>query len=581
MATSAEIAPRRARVIHGSERSWFARCLQHPWEGAALLALVCFVAFFLGLGDYHLFDPDEGRSAEVAREMLATGHWLVPTIGFDQFHDKPAFYYWMLAASMRLFGATDYAVRLPGVVAATLCVVATALWAGRYLGRSTGLLSALILATTLGFVGMSRIVLTDATFSWWIVAALLYGSAWWMEGRTRRWPTWPFYVLLALATLTKGPAAPVLAALVLVPFAWRTRLPIAWGRTRPLQGALILLAVAGTWYAAASLAAPEYVWNFLWNHNVRRYAEGGGGHSASVLTFCWLLPAAYLPWSLYFPTTAARLVRSARRAPLAHPVLFCVIWVASVVGFFSLSGCKLVTYVLPAFPPLAVLVADGLSGVVAREADAEIPAWVHLAVLRALGAVSVGGAVSLLAFLHGFAPTRLALAACPLVALVPLTLAARSVTAGRHSAALAAVAAFTLLNAGLYYLAVAPALDGVYSFEEPAAMVRASREPVSLFTYGTSAYSLEYYAGRRTREVRTAAEAAALLARPDPVVLVTRERRLDAIRRLATSTVNVWWEGRRSRILLSNRAAPDAPPVSARAGVHAHASEPDGLQPVS
>jgi 4-amino-4-deoxy-L-arabinose transferase-like glycosyltransferase len=578
---SAEITLRRARTSDRGMRSWFAHCLHHPWEGAALLALICFVAFFVGLGDYHLFDPDEGRSAEVAREMLATGHWLVPTIGFDQFHDKPAFYYWMIASSMRLFGATDYAVRLPGVVAATLCVVATTVWAGRYLGRSTGLLSGLILATTLGFIGMSRIVLTDATFSWWIVAALLYGSAWWMEGRTRGWPTWPFYLLLALATLTKGPAAPVLAALVLVPFAWRTRLPVALRRTRPLQGALILIVVAGTWYGAASLAAPEYVWNFLWNHNVRRYAEGGGGHSASVLTFCYLLPAAYLPWSLYFPTTVAGLVRSARRAPLTYPLLFCVIWVASVVGFFSLSGSKLVTYVLPAFPPLAVLVADGLSGVVAHDADADIPAWVHLAILRALGAVSVAGAAALLVFLHGFAPTRLALAACPLVALVPLALAARSVTAGRHSTALAAVAAFTLLNAGLYYLAVAPALDGVYSFEEPAAMVRASKEPVAVFTYGTSAYSLEYYAGRRAREVRTAAEAAAVLSSSDPVVLVTRERRLDAIRRLATSTVNVWWEGQRSRILLSNRAAPDAPRADARDGVHARTIEPDRLQPVS
>ena len=111
-------------------------------------------------------------------------------------------------------------------------------------------------------------------------------------------------------------------------------------------------------------------------------------------------------------------------------------------------------------------------------------------------------------------------------------------------------------------------------------MVRASTEPVTVFTYKTSAYSLEYYAGRRAHEVRTAEEAAALLSSSDPVVLVTRERRLDAIRRLATSSVNVWWEGQRSRILLSNRAAPEAPRAASRAG-HTRASEPDGLQPVS
>ena len=94
---------------------------------------------------------------------------------------------------------------------------------------------------------------------------------------------------------------------------------------RPMQGALILLLIAGSWYAASSVAAPEYVCNFLWNHNVRRYTEGGGGHSSSVFTFLYLLPLAYLPWSLYFPTVIAWLMRTARRAPLSHPVQFCLI----------------------------------------------------------------------------------------------------------------------------------------------------------------------------------------------------------------------------------------------------------------
>jgi 4-amino-4-deoxy-L-arabinose transferase-like glycosyltransferase len=524
-----------------------------------LLALTCFVALFLGLGDSHLFDPDEGRSAEVAREMLVSGHWLVPTINFGQFHDKPALYYWLIAGSMRLFGANDYAVRLPGVIAATLTVIATGVWAARYLGRSTGLLSALILVTMLGFIGMGRIVLTDATFSWWIVAALFYGGAWWIEGTRRSWPTWPFYLLLAVATLTKGPAAPVLAVLVFLPFAWRTGWPVPLRALRPLQGAFILIVVAGTWYAAAAVAAPEYVWNFLWNHNVRRYAEGGGGHSANVLTFLYLLPAACLPWSLYFPTTIAALTRAARRAPIARPLAFCVIWVAAVVGFFSLGGSKLVTYVLPAFPPLAILVASALSVVVARDADTNVPAWVHQSVLGILGALSVVGAIALLVFLQSFAPEKRMLAAGPLLAIVPLALAIRSVAHGRHSAALAAVAVFALLDAGLYYHAVAPALDDVYSFAEPARLLRASDEPVALYTYRTSAYSLQYYAGRRTREVKTAEEAAAVLSGDAPVVLLTRDRHLDAIRRFATSPSQVWWHGRRSRVLLSNRETPGAP----------------------
>lgn len=533
------------------------RCLASRWAGPLLLVSICFLAFFFGLGASHLFDPDEGRSAEVAREMLVSGHWVVPTINFEQF-DKPAFYYWMIASSIELFGANDYAVRLPGALAATCTVIATGVWAARYLCRSTGLLAALVLATTLGFIGMGRIVLTDATFSWWMIAALLYGGAWWMEGAHARWPVWPFYLCLALATLTKGPVAPVLAALVLVPFAWRTGLPTSLRALQPLRGALILLVIAGTWYALASVEAPAYVWNFLWNHNVRRYAEGGGGHSANVFTFLYVLPAAYLPWSLYFPTTVAALVRSARSAPLPRPLLFCVFWVVAVVGFFSLSGCKLVTYVLPAFPPLAVLVASALTTVMTHDADADTPAWVHRAVLRTLLAMSLAGVVALAVFFTQMLPAKLTLAALPLAAVPPLLFASRRVAAGHHSAAIAAVATFTLLNAGLYYFAVAPALDEVYSYEEPARLVRSSTVDVALYTYKASAYSLQYYAGRPTHELKTPEETARVLAGADPVVIVTRNRHLPAIRRLTASTtpVSVWWQGPRSRVVVSNRPRP-------------------------
>lgn len=537
----------------------WARCLAHPRTGPLLVVGVCFVAFFVGLGGHHLLDPDEGRSAEVAREMLVSGNWLVPTLNFDRFHDKPAFYYWLIASSLRLFGTHDWAVRLPGVLAACASVLCTGVWAGRYLGRLTGCLSAVVLATTLGFIAMGRVALTDATFSWWMIAALFYGSAWWMEGARRGWPPWPFYVLVALATLTKGPAGPMLAVLVFVPFAWRTGLPVSIQRIQPVRGAVLLLIIAGTWYGAASVAAPEYVWNFLWNHNLRRYTEGSGGHAANAVTFIYLLPAAFLPWSLYFPTTAAALRRQARQAPVSDPLRFCIVWIAAVIGFFSLSGSKLITYVLPAFPPLAILVASSLSTVVARDGDDRIPVRVHQWVLGTLVAVSVVGALVLLCFFHEFAPTKVALAALPLAALVPLSLAARSVAAGRHSSAVAAVAAFTLIDAGLYYRAAAPTFDAIYSLREPSRLVLASPDDPTVLTYRMSAYSLQYYAGRRTHAVATAEEAAALLSGTAPVVLITRGRHLDAIRSLMTPTVNVWWQGPRSRILISNRP----PPLSA------------------
>lgn len=436
------------------------RWLESRRIGPVLLALVCFLAFFLGLGSHHLFDPDEGRSAEVAREMLVSGHWLVPTLNFDRFHDKPAFYYWTIAASMRLFGASDWAVRFPGVVAATLSVIVTGVWAARYLGRGTGILAALILATTVGFIGVGCIALTDATFSWWVIAALFYGGGRWLERPGRAWPAWPLHVLLALAVLTKGPAALVLAALVFVAFAWSTNEWAALRTLRPIQGIVILVVVAGTWYGAASVVAPDYVWNFLWTQNVRRYVAGRGGHSASVFTFLFLLPAACLPWSLYFPAVAASLRRSARRAGLGRPDLFCVVWVAVVVGFFSLGRSKLVTYVLPAFPPVAILLAITLRGSVTKDGE-EIPRWVHRAVLGALCGVSVVGSLVLLVLFREYAPVKAARALVPLLGLVPLVLGLRRVAAGRRAAAVWAVMVFAITNAVLFHVVLAPALNDV------------------------------------------------------------------------------------------------------------------------
>ena len=133
----------------------------------------------------------------------------------------------------------------------------------------------------------------------------------------------------------------------------------------------------------------------------------------------------------------------------------------------------------------------------------------------------------------------------------------RSVATGRHSAAIAAVAVFTLLDAGLYYRAVAPALDATYSLEQPSRLLITSADQPTLFTYRTSAYSLQYYAGRQTHDVKTVAEAATLLSSDAPVVLLTRRRHVDAIRQLATSSLNVWWEGPRSRILLFPNTPPE------------------------
>lgn len=321
-----------------------------------MLATICYGAFYFGLGSYPLWDPDEGRSGVIAKEMIQSGNWLTLTHHGAPYYDKPALYFWLVALGSALFGLGETAVRLPSAVAATLTVGLLYIWGYNSGGRDKGLWAGAVLATSLEFVALGRFGKMDMAFTFFFTAGLLFFLHW--KKRAENAPIWPFYLSLAFASLTKGPIGILLPLLIVgISIALEKRWDLMWKMNVPGGFAIIAL-VSGSWYLPAALRDPEYIKNFLWNHNVLRFftLDKGIDHAEPFFYFIPVFFGGFLPWSLLLPPVLASLWLKSDAASRTER-LFLAVWAFTVLIFFSLSRNKLGTYILPMFPPLALWTA--------------------------------------------------------------------------------------------------------------------------------------------------------------------------------------------------------------------------------
>jgi 4-amino-4-deoxy-L-arabinose transferase-like glycosyltransferase len=312
--------------------------------------------------DFHLLEPDESRYAEIPREMLERRDWIVPHLHGEPYLDKPPLLYWLVGVSYEAFGIHVWTARLIAALAVHGSILLAYFFGRRWLGERTGLSGALILALAPGFVGMGRLLLIDGLLTFWTTLGLFTGFEALRGGRLR----WGWWLIAAaacgLGILTKGPVA----FLLLAPPLWLQRR--LTGRTSPLGfGAIVVfLAVAAgialPWYVAVCARTPDFVRHFIWEHNLMRFLapfdhQRGVWFYGPVLLL-GLLPATLLvvPF-LRFLLTGDEATVSQRPLELGFLLLaggWCVL-------FFTLSGCKLPTYVLPAFPPLALALGHFLA----------------------------------------------------------------------------------------------------------------------------------------------------------------------------------------------------------------------------
>ena len=330
------------------------RPVQHlEYFTLAGLLFVAYVVFFNGLGGIGLLGPDEPRYAGVAREMYVSGDYITPRLLGEAWFEKPPLLYWLAALGYAAFGVGEVGARLPSALAATASVLLI-YWCGRSVwNRRVGVTAALILATSVGFLGLGRAASTDMLLTSSLNAALalfLVGTQSDVGERRARACLYGFYAALGVGVLAKGPVALFLPLLSLGVFlAWRGR-PGEWKRWR-LEGILVTVLVAAPWYLAVWwLNGWIFVEEFLLNHNLLRFTSDLYEHQQPFYYFVPVALAMMFPWSFF-------LLPALGRRRFDKNECLVLVWAVVPFIFFSFSGSKLPAYILPIAAPIALLCA--------------------------------------------------------------------------------------------------------------------------------------------------------------------------------------------------------------------------------
>jgi 4-amino-4-deoxy-L-arabinose transferase len=333
----------------------------------ALLALFA-VAYLAPLGIRPLYETDEFRYAEIPREMLASGDWVVPRLDGMRYFEKPALGYWLTASSMAFFGQNPFGVRLPVALSAGVTALALFLLVRRSSfakatedesgGVGPAATAAGILLTSSMFYMLGCYSTLDMPLTMFLtVAAVLFYFAFEAENPRRKVLCLLFFgVAVGCAFLTKGFLVFAFLCAAGVPFMlWERRtgklLRLAW---LPL---LTMALVALPWCVMIHQREPDFWSQFFWEQHVRRFWGGRAQHAEPFWFFIPWIVGGVLPWTAFAPAAIIGLGKEKLKDPL---IRFALCWLVFPFLFFSICSGKLATYILPCFPPLALLIGAGL-----------------------------------------------------------------------------------------------------------------------------------------------------------------------------------------------------------------------------
>ncbi len=366
---------KKANIAH-SDSSIFVKAL-------IVLVFLYAILYFYRLGSIGLLDVDEPRYAEAGREMLESGNWVVPYFNYEVRFDKPVFFYWLEALSMKFFGVNEFSVRFPSVISAFLTLALLFYFLKQFYSLSVALSGVLILMSCFEFAALSRFSITDMTLSAFVSSSLIcfflgYSqiatSHRFFKNQLTEFSL--FYVLgfifLGLAVLTKGPVAVVVVGLVLFPFFWWIGKIDYFVKSFSFWlGFLIFLLITLPWYCLVHVATNgDFTKVFFSLHNISRYTSVVSGHKGSLLYFIPVVLIGTLPWTFFIPQAVGNLLKKGLRTLLGsvkeQVPWFCLWWFIVVFLFFTLSKTKLLTYVLPLFLPLSVIISLWFNEVISR-----------------------------------------------------------------------------------------------------------------------------------------------------------------------------------------------------------------------
>jgi 4-amino-4-deoxy-L-arabinose transferase-like glycosyltransferase len=347
------------------------RRLEGPARAALAGAVVAALVTLPGLGVGTLWDNSETAYGEVAREILLTHDWVVMHFNGVPYFVQPPLYFWLGALFSLLTGATPFALRLPSALATVALAALTGYAVARQAGTRVGIYAAVILSTCLMQAVIGRLAIMDALLDLAVAMTIF----WWFRGLQTGRERYVLYGWIAAGVgfLAKGPVAPVIAALVIVPFfVWNRRCETM--HSPPLRawiwGALAFLAIVAPWpialFAHYRLFPLE---KLIGEYTVGRYTSVVENQSGPVWYYVPVIVLGFFPWIAFLPMAtlaAARQLGSQREPQLARLVRLSVVWTVMPLLFFSFARTKLPNYVALEFPALAVITAIYFESVVRR-----------------------------------------------------------------------------------------------------------------------------------------------------------------------------------------------------------------------
>lgn len=467
-----------------------------------LLLGVLALLYFGVLGSFPLLDPDEGRYAEIPREMLASHDFVTPRLDGVVYFEKPPLHYWLTASALAVLGENEVGARfwsaLLGVGSVLLCYAL-----GRSMGeRRTGVIAAVILATSPLHLGLAHLDSIDITLAFCITLTL---ACFWLahlgEGRWERLLWLGVFVGSALSVLAKGLIGVLIPGAVIFLYLLATGRWAVLRRVPWVTGTVIFSVIAVPWHVLAARRNPDFLWFYFVHEHFLRYLTPIARRQEPWWFFVPVLIGGLLPWTGVLPAVASLYRGGVRRLRSDRPELvFLAIWAAFIFLFFSASQSKLVTYVLPCFPPLAVLAAlavargeqgDGAPAKLVRRgliAGAALTALLFLALIwQAPERHGEGWA--------GGPPPPLFVASCLAGLVVSVVgvwlIARRGVSAGLP--VVAGAGAFVVVAA----LAATPSLAAQRSSKDVAAILDGLLQPSDrVVAYEAYPQSLPFYLGR-------------------------------------------------------------------------------------
>jgi len=340
-----------------------------------LLALLATILWFALLGERDLFEPDEGRYAQIPREMVLSGDWVTPRLHGFKYFEKPPLQYWATATLFTLFGESATSARLW----TALCGLLGALWVWwlghRLYGGVTGQYGFIVTLGGVLYVGCGHLVTLDMTLALFLALGIgslaLAQSQREQPAQVRRWMLLG-WAALALATLTKGPIGLVLPGLAVLVYSLWQRDWVLWRRLYLLEGLALFLAITVPWFALVSYRNPEFARFFFIHEHLERFTSTVHHREGPPLYFLGVLLIGALPWT---GSLLAALLRPGFPWRPGSPGTFDAerflwVFVVVVLVFFSASHSKLIPYILPVAPVLGLLIGRRLAQRGPHPADA-------------------------------------------------------------------------------------------------------------------------------------------------------------------------------------------------------------------